>query len=711
VIVLLSVSGDVYNSHKPRLITAAHSTRQQTGELMKKTITVSLLFLSALTTAAIVAYGQGTPAPYTPRLQPRVTGLSRPILVRHAGDGSKRLFIVQQTGLIKVLQPGASNATDFIDLSSRIFVPTSGGDERGLLGMTFHPQFATNGRFYTNYTRAGDFATVIAEYRTNPNNPNQGDIASERIILTVPQPFSNHNGGMIEFGPDGYLYIGMGDGGSANDPGNRAQNRSLLLGKMLRIDVNVPQGSQFSYAIPPTNPFTGAGTSRCDGGSATPGITCQEIWMIGLRNPWRWSFDRGDGSLWVADVGQSGTTAREEVNRVTTGGGNYGWRVYEGTRCSGNDPGLCDPANYIMPLFEYTHVNGRCSVTGGYVYRGTQGSLPLGVYTYGDYCSGEVWMWQNNQQVLLVDTPRLLPSFGQDEDGEIYVAYTNGQIDKIYRARASSDLDGDLRSDIAVYRPSNGVWYVLNSSNGSVRIQPFGTSEDIAAPEDYDGDNITDLGVFRPSNGTWYFLRSSDSTVGGVSFGSAGDIPVAGDYDGDARADFTLFRPSTGVWYTLRTMDGGFSAVQFGLNGDVPTPGDYDSDGKHDIALWRPSDGVWYRLNSTNRAFSAIQFGLNGDVPAAGDFDGDGRSDQTVFRPSNGVWYTLQSLTGSFIARQWGVNGDIPVVADYDADGRDDVGVFRPSEGVWYLQRSISGFFAVQFGMQGDQPTARYDAP
>jgi glucose/arabinose dehydrogenase len=674
---------------------------------MKKLLNFAVLALCSL--IPVHLFGQGVAAPYTPRLQPRLTGLSRPLLVRHAGDGSKRLFIVQQTGLIRVVQPGSSTATTFIDLTSKIVIPGSSGDERGLLGLTFHPQFASNGKFYVDYTRAGDGATVIAEYRVSANDPNQADTATERILITIPQPFTNHNGGMVEFGPDGFMYIGMGDGGSGNDPGNRAQNRSVLLGKILRIDVNVPQGSGLPYSIPATNPFTGNGTSRCDGGSTTAGTTCQEPWTIGMRNPWRYSFDAANGQLWVADVGQGAT---EEVDVITSGGGNYGWRVYEGTQCTGNDPGLCNPANYIMPLFQYSHTSGRCSITGGYVYRGTQNSLPSGVYTFGDYCSGEVFVWQNNQQVLLQDTPRQILSFGQDEDNELYIAYSNGQIDKITRARASADLDGDLKSDFAVYRPSTGVWYVLNSSNNSVRIQSFGIAEDIAAPEDYDGDNITDIGVFRPSTGSWYFVRSSDSTVGSLQFGSAGDVPAAGDYDGDAKADFTVFRPSTGAWYTLRSTDNSVSSLQFGLNGDVPTPGDFDADGKYDIAVWRPSDGVWYRLNSTNGQFSAVQFGLNGDVPAAGDFDGDGRSDNAVFRPSTGVWYILQSSNGSVQGLQWGTNGDVPGVGDYDGDGKDDVAVFRPNGGLWYVLKSTNGsLLSAQFGAQGDQPAATFDAP
>ncbi len=668
------------------------------------------VLLSAVLT--INSFGQGVPAPYTSRLQTflPVGVVSRPVLLRSAKDGSKRIFIVQQTGIIKVLQPGASAPTDFINLSSKIVIPGSSGDERGLLGLTFHPQFAANGKFYVNYTRVGDGATIISEYVTTTGNgsSNTGNIATERILLTIPQPFSNHNGGMVEFGADGYLYVGMGDGGSGNDPGNRAQNRTLLLGKMLRIDPNVPQGSPNPYLIPPTNPFIGANTTRCDNGSTTSGNTCQEIWAIGMRNPWRFSFDRGGtNQLWAADVGQS---AIEEVD-IITGGANYGWRVYEGTNCTNLDPSLCIPANYTPPVFQYNRTGGRCSITGGYVYRGALKSIPDGQYIFGDYCSAEILRWNGSSQIIMHDiSGRNILSFGEDEDGEIYICYSNGQVDKITRARTSADFDGDLRTDVSVFRPSEGVWYINHSSNNTFRVQGFGLTGDVPTPEDYDGDSITDIGVFRPSNGTWYHFLSSNNTVGIIQFGANGDIPAAGDYDGDAKADFAVYRPSEGTWYRSNSSNGAAVIQQFGLDGDIPTPGDYDGDGRTDISLWRPSNGFWYRLNSTNNAFGAVGFGANGDVPVQGDFDGDFKTDQAVFR--NGAWYVLNSSNTSVQITNWGLAGDVPVVGDYDGDGRDDIGVFRPSNGVWYIVRSSNGsFLFTQFGLDGDLPAPKFDTP
>ncbi len=351
------------------------------------------------------------------QLEQVLTGLSSPVYVTSALDGTNRLFIVEQAGIVKVLQPQAATPTVFLNIVSKVLF----GGERGLLGLAFHPNYRTNRRFFVNYTRQTDGATVIAEYRASVSNPHVAD-TQEIVFLVIPQPFSNHNGGMIEFGQDGFLYIGMGDGGSANDPGNRAQTVNdlvdALLGKMLRINVDIPNGA-IPYSSPPDNPFFGATLGR------------DEIYAVGLRNPFRWSFDRLTGLLFAGDVGQG---LREEIDIISKGG-NYGWRVFEGTTCTGLGPAPCNPSNYVAPIAEYDHTSGRCSIIGGYLYRGSVATLPAGTYVYGDFCTGEIFQlfppMSGGAQTLLLDTALSISSFGEDEAGEIYVVGLGGTVHRI----------------------------------------------------------------------------------------------------------------------------------------------------------------------------------------------------------------------------------------------------------------------------------------
>lgn len=349
-------------------------------------------------------------------LTPVVSGLSAPVLVTHAGDGSGRLFIVEQVGRIRVVKNGVLLPKPFLDLSKEL----AQGGEQGLLGLAFHPKYETNGKFYINATLP-DGDTVINEYRVSPTNPDVATRVGGRRILRIDQPYANHNGGHIAFGPDGYLYIGMGDGGSAGDPGNRAQNLDSLLGKMLRIDVNGTSSGR-AYRIPASNPYVGR-TGR------------DEIWSRGLRNPWRWSFDRLKGDFWIGDVGQN---RYEEIDRSTVTenasrgrGVNYGWRVMEGRHCYRPSSG-CSTSGKILPVVEYTHSQG-CSVTGGYVYRGTKLPSLVARYVFGDYCTGTIWTIPRTARgpatkSLLMDTSYRISSFGEDESGELYVVDHGGTV-------------------------------------------------------------------------------------------------------------------------------------------------------------------------------------------------------------------------------------------------------------------------------------------
>jgi glucose/arabinose dehydrogenase len=385
------------------------------------TMIALLALVLAFAALAITARAQGDPAvPSRPptdddfQLTEIATGLNRPLYLTNAGD--ERLFVLEQGGLIKLIVDGVVQATPFLDLSS-IISPDArqqgGYSERGLLGLAFHPDYANNRVFYVHYTDInGD--TVIARYLTLRDNPNAADPSSAAIVLTQSQPYANHNGGQIAFGPDGYLYIALGDGGGGGDPLEAGQDLQTWLGKILRIDPALDG----SYSVPADNPFVNGG-----------GLS--EIWAYGLRNPWRFSFDALTGDLYIADVGQN---AWEEVNfqaADSAGGENYGWNFLEG-----NHPysGRAAPSDVVMPVAEYAHSFGS-SVSGGYVYRGENIPALVGAFIYGDFTSGMMWSlyrdaageWQNN---VLTDTPMAISSFGVDAAGELYVLDYSGRIQR-----------------------------------------------------------------------------------------------------------------------------------------------------------------------------------------------------------------------------------------------------------------------------------------
>ncbi|MDQ3799181.1 MAG: M12 family metallo-peptidase, partial [Acidobacteriota bacterium] len=268
---------------------------------------------------------------------------------------------------------------------------------------------------------------------------------------------------------------------------------------------------------------------------------------------------------------------------------------------------------------------------------------------------------------------------------------------------APFDFDGDGKTDLSVFRPSDSVWYLLRSTAGFTAVQ-FGVSTDRTVAGDYDGDNKADIAVWRPSNGTWYRLNSSNNTFVGAQFGANGDIPQPADFDGDGKDDLAVWRPADGTWYRINSGNGQFVGTQFGANGDRPVVGDYDGDAKADVAVFRPSNGTWYRINSSNNVFSGVSFGLASDIVVPGNYDGDNRQDIGVFRPSDGTWY-VYTAAGTLLVTQFGANGDVPVPGDYDGDGKYDQAVYRG--GVWYLNRSTAGFTGVQFGVGSDQPVNR----
>ncbi|MFS4467691.1 PQQ-dependent sugar dehydrogenase [Maribacter sp. 2210JD10-5] len=339
---------------------------------------------------------------------------SRPLDFQSPDDNSNRIFIAEQGGTIKVF-PNDSTVTEansYLDISNRII----SSDELGLLGLAFHPDYENNGFFYIMYTPSDD-VSVLSRFKVSDTDANSADASSETILLRIPQPFANHNGGQLAFGPDGFLYIASGDGGSGGDPQGNAQNLENLLGKILRIDVDNPENG-LQYGIPSDNPFVATENAR------------SEIYAYGLRNPWRFSFDVQTNRIWAGDVGQG---ELEEIDIIEKGG-NYGWNILEGTSCFNAE--TCDPANTILPVFEYNHDTNDKSVTGGYVYRGSEIATLNGRYIYGDFISGRIWALSTNlgnplDNQLIIETGLNIASFGTDNDNEIYFCSFDGVIYKL----------------------------------------------------------------------------------------------------------------------------------------------------------------------------------------------------------------------------------------------------------------------------------------
>jgi glucose/arabinose dehydrogenase len=389
---------------------------------------IARLFLSVVVSLAPVlgcgggSGGDGGVGPLPPvALSAFVSGLNSPVGLEAPDDGTGRLFVLEQAGTIRIIRNGVVLSAPFLDITDKI----ESGGEKGLLGLAFHPNLNANRRFFVNYTRRVglQLESVVAEYAVSPADPDLADPFSERILFVVSQPFDNHNGGQLAFGPDGFLYIALGDGGSAGDPFGNGQNLSVILGKILRIDVDAPFAFGRPYALPADNPFAAGG-----------GLP--EIWAYGLRNPWRFSFDPPTGRLFAGDVGQN---AFEEANLITKGG-NFGWNIMEGNHCF-LPPEACPTAGLILPIDAYGHDEaGGVSIIGGFVYRGLTIPGLAGTYVFGDLQSGRIWGLQENaqggwQRALLLTHALIVSSFGRDTSGELYVVdYGNGAVLRLVSA-------------------------------------------------------------------------------------------------------------------------------------------------------------------------------------------------------------------------------------------------------------------------------------
>ena len=428
----------------------------------------------------------------TVALQSFATGFTSPVEITHP-VGDSRFFVVQQGGIIKVVSStGTVNATPFLTLTTATILT---GSERGLLGLTFHPNYATNGYFYVNYTRAGDGATVIARYSVSAD-PNVANASSGTILLTIAQPFSNHNGGSIKFGPDGYLYIGMGDGGSGGDPDNRAQNINDNLGKILRIDVD----SASPYGIPPTNPYVGIAGN-------------DEIWAIGVRNPWKFTFNRLNGDMWVADVGQSGAEEIDKIVSPLPTGLNFGWRCYEGNVTYDSSSGVC-PAytSTVPPVTQYGHGSSRCSITGGFFYTGSTYPNFANKYFFADYCTAEIGYLTGSSSTITwaLDSAGVITTFGEDINGELYVAVSG----TIYRIIDSSlAINNFNKNGLSFYpNPAKTEIFIKNSSDVSLsKVKIFDLTGKLVLTKTVDNNDTPSVNITTLSSGM-YLISVEDLT-------------------------------------------------------------------------------------------------------------------------------------------------------------------------------------------------------
>jgi glucose/arabinose dehydrogenase len=421
-------------------------------------------------------------------LEEFATGLTAPVEIVNVNDN--RLFVVQQNGMIKIIQPnGTINSTNFLNISSKI---TYGG-ERGLLGLAFHPQYSTNGYFFVYYNNtAGNI--VVARY-TVSSDPNVADPATEKILLNIPKPFDNHNGGSIHFAPDGNLWVVTGDGGSGGDPNNNAQNKNSLLGKMLRIDVNATG----AYNIPPDNPFVG--TEGAD-----------EIWAYGLRNAWKFNFDTVSGNVMIADVGQGQI---EEINRmaITQAGINYGWRCYEGNNTY-NTTGCAAQSTMTFPISVYDHSGGKCSITGGYIYRGLLYPSLQGKYIFADYCSTQIGMLNSDNSITWTPafTGNNFSTFGLNNQNELFVAtVNNGKIFKVIASGTLSSLETDNLSQIRIFpNPASEKVYVEGLKDRNISVEIISTEGRIVL-ESGKVENDGSIDLMGIPAGVYYInLKSGD---------------------------------------------------------------------------------------------------------------------------------------------------------------------------------------------------------
>lgn len=563
------------------------------------------------------------PPPIPVTLKKIVGGLGHATSIANAGDD--RLFVTQQEGLIFVVQNGVRRTRPFLDLRQLV----STGGELGLLSIAFPPDYAESGRFYVDYTNR-DEEVVVARYQVSAVDPNRATPGSARILLTIPKPFTNHNGGQLQFGRDGYLYISVGDGGGFGDADCNAQQTANLLGKILRIDV-----SGDTYTIPDGNPFPAS-----------------EIWLLGLRNPWKFSFDRLTGDLWIGDVGQ---TRREEINFLpgdAPAGANFGWKPMEGNACYSNagcpaSTPPCRSSQFLLPVLDYNHRSNACAVTGGYVSRGPSLPHAYGTYFFGDLCGDLIFAADRQAGTWSVRSFTVPPggfvTFGESIGGDLFTANRRGDLYQV------------------------------------VPLHPVDTT-----------------GLYDPAAGRFLFkdLHVTGPRDRDLAFGTPGsaEIPVAGDWDGDGKTTVGFWDP---VAREFRLKDDIVFAVTPPADDAIPVVGDWNGDKKDSVGFY---DRATSRFHLTNRTAGAdaleISFAFGqGGIPITGDWNGDGRDTVGLYAPALGLFtFRNQLASGAPDARLrfGGANSSrLPVAGDWNGDGRDAVGLFNPATATFQLKDAI----------------------
>jgi glucose/arabinose dehydrogenase len=608
---------------------------------------LSLMLLAAAASPAggVQIFVTDQPLPQIPvTLRPVLGGLEKPTSIAHAGDD--RLFLTLQEGLVVIVRDEALRQEPFLDVRS-LMTEEGGwqghGGEQGLLGLAFHPRYAQNGLFFVAYTDRNDDVTV-ARYRVSDGDPDRADPSSGRILLNVPKPYINHHGGQLQFGPDGYLYLGIGDGGPVGDPGCVAQRDTSLLGKLLRLDVDANAESPPYHGIPPTNPFPGS-----------------LIWASGLRNPWRFSFDRKTGDLWIADVGE---VQREEIDvqpAGTPGGRNFGWKVMEGSACFSTascpvgTPACSSPA-YTLPDLEYAHGHGDCSVTGGYVSRAPSLPHAWGVYFFGDLCSGRLWAAGRQEGGEGTFTIRQLPvlaqsvvTFGEDRAGDLWLATHQGGL---FRLVPQHPVD-----TLGLYEPAAArfLFKDLLMDGAEDRTLRFGRPRNVWHPlaGDWNGDGRTTIGFWDPAARLFRLKNTLQPGPSNVLLAATPPsdraVPLAGDWDGDGGDSVGFYDPRTSTFHLTNRLTPGPLGTVFAFGrGGLPVVGDWDGDGRDSVGLYVPGRGAFMLRNRLSAGEPDLRLRIATAKPAwlplAGDWDGDGKDTLGLYDPATAVFYLQDVL-------------------------------------------------------------------